>query len=169
MIRPALFTTLRALLAISVISLGMALGANSAAAEEAVVTTIPVSSSIVNPCTLEPVFYTAMQHMKVHLVATEQHEQGAVEVNFQNGKGVTALGATYVVTVASSTVTNAGPGMTSILQSHQNVTRLKEDPLAIAPSQTGDDWVVVITEKFTVNANGTVTVSHPIEVTTRCR
>jgi hypothetical protein len=171
MLRPAVFATLlRTLLTMSVISLGMGLGANSAAAEEAVVTVLPLNVAFTNPCTGEAMVFSGEQHMKVHMVATDQHTQGALEVNWRNAKAVALVTfAPYVASLAGSSVSNAGPNETSIIQFHQNITRLQEDPAAIAPSMTGDDFVLTVTEKLTVNANGTITVTHPFEMTTKCR
>jgi hypothetical protein len=170
MSRSALFTTFQALLAISVISLGMGLRANSAAAEDAVVTVIPLNVAFTNPCTGEAMVFSGEQHMKVHTVATDQHTQGALEVNWQNAKAVALVSfAPYVASLAGSSVSNAGPNETSIVQFHENITRLKEDPAAVAEFMTGDDFVLTVTEKITINANGTVSVTHPFEVTTKCR
>ena len=171
MTRPALINTLRALLVTSVIALGMGLGANSVAADSAVVTTTPIAASFTNTCTGEIVMYTATQHTKVHVVATDQHDQGAVEVNYQDGKGVTVTGATYISKFNAVSVFNSGvdSATTSIIRVTEHLTRLKEDPLAVLPAQTGDDLVVTITEKLTVNANGSVTADRPFDVVVECR
>ena len=172
MFPPGLFMALRALLAIAVISLGMGLGANSAAAEGAdvVVTPIFLEFPFENPCTGELMLFSGEQHMKVHTVTTDQHTQGAVEVNWRNAKAVAFItGASYVATLAAMTVSNVAGAETTIIQSHQNVNRLKEDASIVLPAMTGDDFTLTITEKLTINANGVVSVSHPLEITPKCR
>jgi hypothetical protein len=166
MFRSTLFPVVRLLL---VLSMGLALGANSASADEAIVTVVPLTAPFTNPCTGEAMIFSGEQHMKVHMVATDQHSQGAIEINWRSAKAVAVVtNASYVATLAFMTVSNAGGAETTIIQSHQNVNRLKEDAM-ILPPWTGDDFTLTITEKVTINANGVVTVSHPLEITPKCR
>ena len=166
MFRSALTTVVRLSLAITI---ALGLTSNSAAAESAVVTVAPFTATFTNPCTAETVVFTAELHTKVHAVLTDQHEQGAMEANLQNAKGSTLTGINYVFTAAFMTVDNFGGASTSIIQSTQNANRLKEDPTAVAPTMTGDDWQLKITFKVTVNANGATTVTHPPETEVKCR
>jgi hypothetical protein len=164
--------SLRSLLMSLFISLAVGLWATPAAAEDAVVTDVPIGATISNPCTGEPVVFTAILHTKTHTVLTDQQSQVAVEINVLNAKGSVVLtGVQYVFTAELTSVENdsASGANGFIFRSIQNSIRLKEDPAAVLPTQTGDDFQIRMFQKLTVNSNGVVVVDGPLATEERCR